>query len=197
MNARKIMVCGAGALTTVCLSLPAYAQQSQRPLSMTYQILGINAEAAKPAPTVADRCSPLTWVASLGACGGSLAEDTPQSARAARADAERQDAPLASARDALAPTRVASDPATPRSVSLAPVELPSLGSNPEPRVARAASGRAETLLGSSRTADLLLRVGSKHRLRSNDESFTDANYQAHVQNNSHKALGVELMVPFQ
>ena len=50
--------------------------------------------------------------------------------------------------------------------------------------------------GSSRSADLSLRIGSKHRFK-NEESFTDTVYQNHVSNNGHKAVGVELLVPFQ
>jgi hypothetical protein len=82
-------------------------------------------------------------------------------------------------------------------------ELPALGGGaPEQRYLRSAGGR-DALIGSSRTADLLLKFGSKHRLRSSEEGgwdwyrFTDTTYQTHLQNNGHKALGVELLVPFQ
>lgn len=198
MNARPITrLCGLGALT-VCLfvSASANAEEQKRPLAMTYQILGIKAETAKPAPTAENRCTALTWVASIGACGRDLlAKILPGTDRTARAQSsESDDGAAVSDSGASSERRVVADSGRSRSDVVATVQLPTLGS-PE-RVARAAPTR-DALLGSNRSADLLLRVGSKHRHNANDESFTDANYQAHVQNNSHKTLGVELLVPFQ
>jgi hypothetical protein len=81
-------------------------------------------------------------------------------------------------------------------------ELPTL--LPPPAEARAVrTGNRESVISSSRTADLLLRFGSSHRFKANDESasewsrFSDTTYQTHLQNNGHKALGLELLVPFQ
>ena len=61
------------------------------------------------------------------------------------------------------------------------------------------AGGREALIGSTRTADILFRLGSKYRANANDDAykFTDANYESHVQNNGHKAVRVELLVPFQ
>lgn len=197
MNARQIRkLCGLGALGACVFMSSAFAEEQKRPLAMTYQILGIRAETAKPAPTAENRCAALTWVASIGACGRDLlAKILPRTERAAR-QPENEGEQSASASDTAVATerRVAASPA-PRSDVVATVELPALGSV-EPRAARAAPA-SDALLGSNRSADLLLRVGSKHRYNANDERFTDANYQAHVQNNSHKTLGVELLVPFQ
>lgn len=198
MNARQITkLCGLGALTAwLFVSAFAFAEEQKRPLAMTYQILGIKAETAKPAPTAENRCAALTWVASIGACGRDLlAKILPGTERAARAPSSEQDDRAAvSDTGSSGERRVAADPGLPRSDVGTTVQLPTLGS-PE-RAARTASTR-DALLGSNRSADLLLRVGSKHRYNASDESFTDANYQAHVQNNSHKTLGVELLVPFQ
>lgn len=199
MNARKITrLCGLGALAA-CLAVPAYAraEEQKRPLSMTYQLLGIKPEAAKPAPTAANRCAALTWVASIGACGRDLlAKIAPRIERTARAQADGGEDSAGVADSSVSnERRVAADPAVSRSDTVATVQLPTLGSV-ESRVVRAAPGR-DAMLGNNRSADLLLRVGSKHRYSPNDESFTDANSQAHMQNNAHKALGVELLVPFQ
>ena len=54
----------------------------------------------------------------------------------------------------------------------------------------------------SRAGDVSLRVGSKNRLLSPEESresprFVDAAYESYVQSNAHKAFGLELLVPFQ
>ena len=62
---------------------------------------------------------------------------------------------------------------------------------------------AESVPLRSRAADLMLRLGSKHRFKATEDSgaewyrFSDTTYQTHLQNNGHKALGVELLVPFQ
>jgi hypothetical protein len=53
-----------------------------------------------------------------------------------------------------------------------------------------------------RTADVSLRFGSKNRLLSPEETrdvprFVDAPYESYVQSNGHKAIGLELLVPFQ
>jgi hypothetical protein len=73
-----------------------------------------------------------------------------------------------------------------------PSQLP-----PEPvaeaRLRPAAAGRAP---------DVSLRFGSQNRLRVLEESreaarFTDMGYESHVQSNAHKAVGIELLVPFQ
>lgn len=200
MNAGRIKkVCGLGTFVT-CLFVSASAlaeEQQQRPLSMTYQLLGIKVENAKPAPTSVNRCAALTWVASIGACGRDLLAKIVQSAeRAPRPQAsEDEESTPAAGTSVSTERRVAADPAVLRPEVYATVELPTLGSS-EPRAVRAGHG-GEALLGSNRSADLLLRVGSKHRFSAHDESFTDANYQAHMQNNAHKALGVELLVPFQ
>ena len=194
MNARQIRkLCGLGAVTAcLFLSVSAFAEEQKRPLAMTYQILGIKAETAKPAPMAENRCAALTWVASIGACGRDLlAKILPRTERASSNSEESAAAP-----EAAIERRVAADPGLPRSDVVATVQLPTLGSAEQPRAARPSSTR-DALLGSNRSADLLLRVGSKHRYSPNDESFTDANYQAHMQNNAHKALGVELLVPFQ
>ena len=58
------------------------------------------------------------------------------------------------------------------------------------------------LPNSSRTADVSLRLGSKNRLPSAEENrelprFVDAPYESYLHGNSHKAIGLELLVPFQ
>jgi hypothetical protein len=153
---------------------------SAQSLALSYK-LDPHAEALPQAPSPVSRCAGLNWVTSIGACGRELFSR-------------------------VAPTRSAdgvyarSNSYEPTEVAVAP-DLPSLGAQPaEPRVRSV--GAREPLIGSSRTADLMLRLGSKYR-RALEESgwnaykFTDMNYESHVLNNGHKAVGVELLVPFQ
>jgi hypothetical protein len=60
----------------------------------------------------------------------------------------------------------------------------------------------DALDGRRRTADVSLRFGSKNRLASPEENrdmarFVDAPYESYVHSNAHKAIGLELLVPFQ
>ena len=83
----------------------------------------------------------------------------------------------------------------------APSELPMLGSPPpNSRFVRVLGGR-ETLTSSLKTVDLMLKVGSKYRLKSADDGwelykFSDSTYESRFQNTL-KAIGVEVLVPFQ
>jgi len=186
---------GAAALavsSSLIVAGPLYAQQS---LSLSYQ-LDVRAETARPAPTV-NRCAGFHW-ASLAGCGRDfLTKINPLAPREVRAVSLSTDSTVSS--DATGSTS-----ASPvENVAVRADDLPLLGgSAAEQRYIRSAGGR-EALIGSSRSADLLLKFGSKHRLRSSEEGgwdwyrFNDTTYQTHLQNNGHKALGVELMVPFQ
>lgn len=186
---------GAAALAVssfVLAASPLYAQQS---LSLSYK-LDVRTDTAPPVPAV-NRCAGFQW-ASLAGCGRDLlAKIGPLAERAVKAVSLSRDGAITA--DATGSTSAA--PA--ENVAMRADELPTLGGGvPEQRYVRAAGGR-EALIGSSRTADLLLKFGSKHRLRSSEEGgwdwyrFNDTTYQTHLQNNGHKALGVELLVPFQ
>lgn len=154
-------------------AVPAHAQ-----LALSYK-LEMGSPRVVQADTAVSACAGFNWLASIGNCGRELF------------------------------TRIAQNPKPENLAVYEPVpvagqtELPELG-QPEfmPRLLRAAGGR-EALLANSRTADLLLRVGSKFRLRGSDEGgwewyrFTDTTYDNYVKSNGHKALGVELLVPFQ
>lgn len=128
-----------------------------------------------------NRCAGFNWMSSIGACGRELfARITPPRAP-----------------DGVY-SKVSFEPAE---VAAVP-DLPALGGyTPEPRI-RSAAGR-EALIGSTRSADLMLRLGSKYRFKGAEDGgwdiykFTDMRYENHVQNNGHKAVGVELLVPFQ
>lgn len=184
---------GAAALavsSSMLAASPLYAQQS---LSLSYK-LDVRTETAQPAPSV-NRCAGFHWT-SLAGCGRDLlAKIAPLAERAVRAVSPSADgAPDATGSTSAAPVE---------NVATRADDLPTLGGGaPAQRYVRAAGGR-EALLGSSRSADLQLKFGSKHRLRSSEEGgwdwyrFSDTTYQTHLQNNGHKALGVELLVPFQ
>jgi hypothetical protein len=171
MNPKKI--CG---LAAALAALLAVATSTHAQLAMSYK-LDVRTQRAEQPHVVVNRCAGLNWMTSIGACGREVLSKI---AHAARSDS----APSFEA----APTTA---------------ELPELGT-PEraPRLLRSGGGR-EGLLASSKTADLLLRVGSKLSPRGKDEGglewyrFTDTTYENHVKNNGHKAVGVELLLPFQ
>ena len=126
------------------------------------------------------RCAGFNWMTSIGACGRELF---------ARISLPRIDGADSSG-SVFEPSEVAAVP-----------DLPTLGTS-APRIIRSASGK-EAPTGNARSPDLTFRVGSKGRPRGSDDSgwdiykFTDTTYETHVQNNGHKAVGVELLVPFQ
>lgn len=186
---------GAAALAASASLMAAAPLCAQQSLSLSYK-LDVRAEAAQPVAAV-NRCAGFHW-ASLAGCGRDLlARIAPLAERAVRAVSPSTDGAVIV--DATGSTSAASV----ENVAMRGDDLPMLGGGaPEQRYVRAAGGR-EALIGSSRTADLLLKFGSKHRLRSSEEGgwdwyrFNDTTYQTHLQNNGHKALGVELLVPFQ
>ncbi len=191
---------GAGALAASLLFPGSiFAQQ------MTYQLLGIKAEEAPATPAPANRCAALNWMSSIGACGRDLlAKIAPRAERTAHAEPLEPGVSTVAATGATSDipvSRVATESPAPRSEALAAIESPAPGPR-EPGYVRSTSVR-DAQAGSSRSPDLLLRIGSKHRFRGNEEAgwdwyrFSDTVYQNHVQNNGHKAVGVELMVPFQ
>jgi hypothetical protein len=62
-------------------------------------------------------------------------------------------------------------------------------------------GGREALGASLKTVDLMLRLGSKYRLKSAEDGwevykFTDSPYESRFQNTI-KAIAVELLIPFQ
>jgi len=154
------------------------AGSAQAQLAMSYG-LEVRPENAQHAPAVVNRCAGFNWMSSIGACGRELLARVTPGGRP----------------DSGATFEAGPGAATP--------DLPTLGTSaPEPRLSRSAGGR-ETLIGSSKTADLLFRFGSKYRIKSSEEGgwewyrFSDITYDNYVKANGHKAVGVELLVPFQ
>ena len=150
---------------------PAHAQ-----LALSYKLEVRNPRVEQP-ESVVSPCAGLNWVTAIGACGRELFSRVSQGPRPEN---------LA----VFEPAPVAALP-----------ELPELG-RPEPRLLRAGGGK-EALIANSKAADLLLRFGSKFRTREGSDGgwewyrFTDTTYDTYVKTNGHKALGVELLVPFQ
>ena len=172
---KKISVSAALFATISCMAAPGFAQS----LALTYKLVDARPDTTQQAPTAMNRCAGFNWMISIGACGRELLTRI---------------APARGTEGYYSAATVI------ESVATAP-DLPSLGTSvAEPRV-RSVGGR-EAVIGSTRSADVLLRLGSQYRLKGNEEGmnaykFTDANYESHVQNNGHKAVGVELLVPFQ
>lgn len=184
------------AAVLVIFSAPAIGQQS---LALSYK-LDVRGEGVEQPASQLNRCTGFSWVASIGACGRELlARLALVTERIAHGVPAESDGAVAAV-PATGSSPVGDAPS--RRAEAAP-ELPMLGgAAAETRYLRSAGGR-DALIGSSRTADLLLRFGSKHRFRSNDEGgwdwyrFNDTAYQNHLENKGHKAVGVELLVPFQ
>lgn len=158
------------------LSIAATSAHAQ--LAMSYR-LDVRPDTAEHAPAVVNRCAGFNWMSSVGACGRELLVRITPGGRADRSATVESSEVAAGA------------------------ELPTLGTpSPELRLVRSAGGR-ETLIGSSKTADLLFRFGSKFRTKSSEEGgwerhrFRDTSYDNYVEANGHKAVGVELLVPFQ
>ena len=179
------------AATLAAASFCAASALAQQPLSLSYN-LDVRSDPVQSAPSLVNRCSGFQWVGSIGTCGrellasiGPAAERLTKSVVTAVPGEGEGATTHAAAPVEVGPTR------------LEPAESASAA---EPRY-RGLPGR-ETLIG-SRTADLLLRLGSMYRFRNNEEAgwdshrFTDTTYQSHLQNKGYKALGLELHVPFQ
>jgi len=176
----------------VAAPLPVAAQQ---PLSLSYN-LDVKADGVQTVAPQVSRCAGFNWAA-LAGCGRELLSriTLPTERRVGTVPPAPDDAASREAA-APAPTVLADSAVTRADEPVIPVTAAV-----EARSARAFAAR-EALSGSSRTADLQLRFGSKHRFKGTEESgadwyrFTDTTYQTHIQNNGHKALGVELHVPF-
>lgn len=174
MNSISKMCClGVAFAAMLTIATPAHAQ-----LALSYK-LDVGTPRAEQPEVVVSPCAGLNWMTSIGACGREL---------------------LARVAHAGRPDNLAVFEPAPGS---AQSELPDLGRpEREPRFLRSAGGK-EALVANSKTADFLLRIGSKFRLRGADEGgwewyrFSDVNYDNHVKVNGHKSVGVELLVPFQ
>lgn len=176
MNHLKTKIC-CYAAAFAGLSVAATSAHAQ--LAMSYR-LDVRPETAQHVPAVVNRCAGFNWMSSVGACGRELL------VRIAPGERSDRGATFESGEVATG------------------AELPTLGTpSSEPRLLRSAGGR-EALIGSSKTADLLFRFGSKFRTKSSEEGgwerwyrFRDTTYDNYVEANGHKAVGVELLVPFQ
>ena len=175
---KKSCVAAALAVPALWLAPSAGAQG----LALDYK-LNVNSESAQPRAMSSNRCAGLNWLTSLGACGRDLLMRISSAARTEAEGPSAADSP---------PTF---EPALPNA------ELPNLGVPLAEPVLRSGGGK-EALVGNSKAVDVLFRFGSKYRLRSADEGwewyrFTDYAYENRRSNSLHKAVGVELLVPFQ
>ncbi|HEX2829098.1 MAG TPA: hypothetical protein VHP37_22305 [Burkholderiales bacterium] len=183
------------AVTAFALSAPAAAQS----LSLTYNLDPITASQLPKASPIVNRCTGLTWAATLAtAC---IAELT----------AVRVITAVAAKRAEAAPPEAVDDGGKPAGASGTYVdgtprryELPTLGTPSESRVIRAAGGR-DDYIGNARAVDLNFRFGPKYRMRSGDEGwevykFNDAATENKLQQSNGggvRQVGVELLVPFR
>lgn len=178
------------------VAAPATAQS----LALSYK-LDVKADSVQQGIAAVHRCTGLSWLTSLGACGRDLLTRITPATRPQAEDAQNvaifsmllPSGPEAGA-GAGAPSKMPDAPAA--------VELPTLGTpSPEPARLRSAGGK-DALLGNAKTVDLMFRFGSKYRLRSAEEGwewyrFTDVAHDNRLKTSGLKALGVELLVPFQ
>ncbi|MDB5904971.1 MAG: hypothetical protein JWM26_3849 [Betaproteobacteria bacterium] len=170
---------------------PALAQS----LSLSYQLDPVNAPASARSHPIVDRCSGLSWAASLAAACFVQA-----SARAPLATTPPP-APVPETKDlAAAPRKSAADSYTATETAASSLELPVLGSPADARLLRAA-GR-DAYIGTAKAVDLNFRFGSKYRMRSGEDGwelykFSDVTSENRTQSNGMRNLGVELLFPFQ
>jgi hypothetical protein len=156
-----------GAMLAVAVASGPSGAQS---LALTYR-LESTAEPAQHVPSTLSRCAGFGWLTSFESCGRDLIARILPGRSDARPQPEQTD------------------------------ELPDLGA-PVPQPYLKSAGGRDAMAGNGRTPDLMLRLGSKYRFKSSEDRtwesyrFTDANYESHIKNNSHKAVGVELLVPF-
>ena len=157
----------AAALLAALIASGPAAAQS---LTLSYK-LESRSEPPREAPAPIGRCAGFNWLTAIEACGRDLL------ARIVPPRGEAQPAPSAQS------------------------EVPELGAAVPynfPRSSGAVVGNAR-----APAPDVMLRLGSKARMRANEDGtwdqhrFTDMNYESYVRNNSLKAVGVELHVPFQ
>lgn len=189
---RQSVLLAASAAVAIALSAPAAAQS----LSLSYNLDPVNASQLPKASPIVNRCTGLTWAATLAtACIAELTAVRVVTAVAAR----RAEAAAAEVIDDAAPRKAgAYVDAAPRRY-----ELPTLGAS-ESRVIRAAGSRDDSI-GSARAVDFNFRFGSKYRMRNGDEGwetykFNDATTESKLQQNNGggvRQVGVELLVPFQ
>jgi hypothetical protein len=172
------------------LAAPAGAQS----LSLSYGLdPAASTQAPKVSPGALDRCSGLSWAASLAAaCNAAQAfVHTVVAGIASHEVAAAREPGAAALRRVEAPGAYsAADAQSPR------YELPQLGSSAEARVFRAGEP------GGSRSPDVNLRFGSRYRMRNGDEGwetyrFNDVTTENRTQSNGMRNLGVELTFPFQ
>ena len=177
-----------------CAALSAAA--GAQSLSLTYRLDPVNVpKSARSAPPV-DRCSGLSWAASLAAgCSTPTAE---------RANAVRVVVASPSTVEHVRYARPAeggetytgADPQARR------YELPTLGSpRADGRLVRMAGGR-DDYIANSRAVDVNFRFGSKYRMRSGEDGlevykFSDMTTESRSQSGGLKNVGVELTFPFQ
>jgi hypothetical protein len=180
----------AAAACAVLWCAPALAQS----LSLSYQLDPVNAPASPKSLPIVDRCSGLSWAASLAA-----ACFVEASARAPLA-ATPPPAPVPETKDlAAAPRKSGADSYTATETAASSFELPVLGSPADARLLRAAGRDA---YGTAKAVDLNFRFGSKYRMRSGEEGwelykFSDVTSENRTQSNGMRNLGVELLFPFQ
>jgi len=166
---------------------------------MSYKLNPVATSGSPKAAPLIDRCSGLTWAASLAAACGSAAFG---STIAGRAIAAEPTSTVVEPREAAVVQRSSEAPES----TAAPGEaftgfaLPTFGSpSTDGRLLRAAK---EVPAEAGKTLDLLFRFASKYRLRNTENGadvikFKDVMSENRTQSSGVKALGVELLFPFQ
>ena len=166
---------------------------------MSYKLDPVTSPGSPKAPALVDRCSGLTWAASLAAACGSAAFGSTIVARATASEpvVMRAEVPEAAVLQRRAEVL---ESASASAESFTGFALPTLGSGVnDGRLLRAAK---EVPAEAGKTLDLLFRFASKYRLRNTDDGwdvtrFKDVTSENRTQASGVKALGVELLFPFQ
>lgn len=197
MSISARQTCFAAVLFASCGLLPAVGWAQA--LALSYN-LNTTPHQAYPPVSLLDRCGGLQWIMPLaGTCNIHPPSSTfayPATAASYFVGTTHEAVSKVEKKDSSNGVRRVSPEAT-----SAPAEsLPLLGSATDTRFLRIAGGK-DALMGNAKTVDLMFRFGPKYRLRSSEEGweiykFTDVAQENRATTNA-KALGVELLFPFQ
>jgi hypothetical protein len=198
MTIKPSLLCSTAALAASCTVFCAAA--GAQSLAMSYNLDPVSADAPQKAPSLVDRCAGLTWATSLAArCNSGPFALLPPAPPAASVEAVPA---VAEATDSAQRKADFAENVAAGGETFSGFSLPILGSaGTDARLLRAASAN-EVPAESGKTLDLLFRFASKYRLSNTEEGwavtrFKDVTSENRTQASGVKAVGVELLFPFQ
>ncbi len=189
MSHSRKLACYLAALGASACFAPALS--CAQSLSLSYSLDPVRAADTERAMPVVDRCSGLTWAASLAA--GCIVQETARTAPPAPSD------PAAYTGVTASESVVRRGDLVTVGAEPAPFELPALGS---PGGARLIKVKDMLAGAANKTVDFLFRFGSKYRMKTGEDGlevykWNDVAQESRLPGTSVKNVGVELLFPFQ